>query len=715
MIEFIESLAGQETALVWLQMYVPLLVKSGLILGAAGIVTHVLRNSAAALRHLVWVAAVVGILVLPVLGGLMPKIAVPALPSVAESSAAAAPVSASRMVYRSSDAPVSSRATASRSTRVATGGSSLAGPSTAGAGDEVSASGLAAVAANLRAVPWTVWVFVTWLAGTLFLLSRLLFSHISAWALVRGSHIVHDDAWHLALESHSRRMGINRRVRLRKCDWLDVPVTVGSIRPAIVLPEEASDWDDETRDAVMLHELAHVRRLDCLSQTMVETVRALFWVNPLSWMAESAMRVERERACDDLVITSGTRASTYAQTLLELAGSIRGRDRTSAAMMAMARRSDLEGRLLDILDSGPRLRNVNRVGAALAIAIVLSVVMPVAALTPASDGQLEPLAALAEPVEPVVFEIAEPPAIAETGIATSAVSAAQLAAAMAQIEANGIAKGFVDEVMIDVAEAMEQVEIELAEAGIMFESGAISFATAPAQGDTLTIDQIIELAKHGVDADYIEELRQMGYADLSFETLMSFARHGVDAELVRSLESLGYGGASADRVVSLVRHGIDEDDIAEYAAIGYTGLSLEELVELARHGVDADDMSEFIDAGLAGLGAKDYVQLARHGVDAELAVALRESGYADVTVERIVDLSRHGLEAECVAAYNEAGFGRFSLDALLTFERRGVDADFLEELAREGLTDLTVEQIVKLNDHGISADYIKKVTGKGNK
>jgi hypothetical protein len=107
-------------------------------------------------------------------------------------------------------------------------------------------------------------------------------------------------------------------------------------------------WSDERRQSVLLHELAHIRRHDCRVQLVAQAACALYWFNPLVWTAASHLRSERERACDDQVLHFGAQASSYAAHLLDIARELRPSLRPSAAL-AMARPSDLEGRLLSVL------------------------------------------------------------------------------------------------------------------------------------------------------------------------------------------------------------------------------------------------------------------------------------------------------------------------------------------------------------------------------
>src|SRR5947208_3578480 len=141
-----------------------------------------------------------------------------------------------------------------------------------------------------------------------------------------------------------RDLGIRREVVLLGSDEIDVPITAGILDPKIILSPQSAAWSETRRNAVLCHELAHVKRLDALTQLIAAIVCALYWLNPLVWLAVRAMRAERERACDDYVLARGTSASEYAHELLEIVTMLRRPQPTAA--LAMARRSQLEGRVL---------------------------------------------------------------------------------------------------------------------------------------------------------------------------------------------------------------------------------------------------------------------------------------------------------------------------------------------------------------------------------
>jgi HEAT repeat protein len=159
------------------------------------------------------------------------------------------------------------------------------------------------------------------------------------------------------------------------------------VRSAVLLPSDADDWSDERRQVVLLHELAHVKRRDCLTQMLAQVACAIYWFNPLIWAAARQLRMERERACDDQVLDAGTKASDYADHLLDIARSFRSAGCSSLAAVAIARRSQLEGRLLAILDPSLSRRGLNRIASMTVGLIVMLVVLPLAAIRPSAQAQ----------------------------------------------------------------------------------------------------------------------------------------------------------------------------------------------------------------------------------------------------------------------------------------------------------------------------------------
>jgi beta-lactamase regulating signal transducer with metallopeptidase domain len=323
------ALLGESGAAAYL---LDLAVKGTVILMLAGGLSLVMRRASASLRHLVWSVAIGAVLVLPVLTPLMPSWGVPGLPKIERS---AAPTAESAPLIESAEPPAERILTppskdtgaeqASQEFRVARVGETPAVGSNAGSTDRLTGAGAGlAIAAGL----------------------------IRTWQLARSAREVRSGNLARTVESLSDEMGLGRSVTLLRCSGPCMPMTWGVVQPRVLLPADAEEWPEARLRAVVLHELAHVKRWDYVTQLLARLTCGLYWFNPLVWLAAGRLRVERELACDDQVLRKGSRASEYAGHLLDMARSLKTSPLSGVTTVAMARPSQLSGRLLAVLDAG---------------------------------------------------------------------------------------------------------------------------------------------------------------------------------------------------------------------------------------------------------------------------------------------------------------------------------------------------------------------------
>ncbi|MBV9991346.1 MAG: M56 family metallopeptidase [Alphaproteobacteria bacterium] len=204
---------------------------------------------------------------------------------------------------------------------------------------------------NMETRDIAVALLIAWSLGALWVLSRLALGGIALSALRRNSKP------HALASSDLPRLDTRgRECELRLAAGEDGPITWGVFKPVILLPHSAARWPRARLQAVLLHELAHVRRRDGLTQLLAFVVCALLWPNPLAWLAARSLRREAEIAADDQVIVSGVRPSAYAGELLGLASEFRGR---RGLAVAMAGQSALEARVKSALAPNPSRSGVS--------------------------------------------------------------------------------------------------------------------------------------------------------------------------------------------------------------------------------------------------------------------------------------------------------------------------------------------------------------------
>jgi beta-lactamase regulating signal transducer with metallopeptidase domain len=151
------------------------------------------------------------------------------------------------------------------------------------------------------------------------------------------------------LDELAAAAGVNRAVDLLVHEDVDVPITCGFRRSAIILPSDAPTWQRDALRRALVHELEHVRRLDWWTLLTARTLCGVYWFNPLAWLAYRQLSLEAERACDDAVVQR-EESTLYADQLVSLARRLSARH--ARPTLAMANRSDLAHRVSAILNRG---------------------------------------------------------------------------------------------------------------------------------------------------------------------------------------------------------------------------------------------------------------------------------------------------------------------------------------------------------------------------
>ncbi|MGH9581957.1 MAG: M56 family metallopeptidase, partial [Bryobacteraceae bacterium] len=223
---------------------------------------------------------------------------------------------------------------------------------------------IGASAATSQAGIWTDWpraALFVWLAGSFVFVLRWFIG----WSIVAGKSRrfvrIDDAGWNADLESAAGLLGMpGIRVTLRE-GKITSPAASGVFSHSILLPEDARNWDPFRRRTVLLHEVAHIRRRDCLWQQIAALACALFWFHPLVWRVAARLAREQELACDDLALSAGINRRAYAALLLHAAQEISSGDLFACAFRGQCRATHLRARFANILEA-PGNRRVSRHG-----------------------------------------------------------------------------------------------------------------------------------------------------------------------------------------------------------------------------------------------------------------------------------------------------------------------------------------------------------------
>jgi beta-lactamase regulating signal transducer with metallopeptidase domain len=247
-------------------------VKGSILIVAAWSMTRVFPRMSAALRHLIWASALGGLVLMPALVRVVPTLQSRFVPTI--------PVVTAIQTAQIDGTPAAARPALPADTRMkasAVGDERVVAPSTP-----------AAPATRLvarRSIDLQRWFPIAWAVVAAALLLRMIFGRLRLAMLARDARVVDDGDWLLLTQRLALRLDISRPVTLLRSDRACVPMTWGLVYPTVLLPADADTWTTERRTIVLLHELAHVNRLDAFTQFVAQIATAVFWFNPLSWLA----------------------------------------------------------------------------------------------------------------------------------------------------------------------------------------------------------------------------------------------------------------------------------------------------------------------------------------------------------------------------------------------------------------------------------------------
>jgi beta-lactamase regulating signal transducer with metallopeptidase domain len=233
--------------------------------------------------------------------------------------------------------------------------------------------------ADVGGFPWAVPLLGLWLFGVWVVASGIVGGALRvAWIGWQSRPVTTGRVATLSA-AIAEELGL-RDVRVLLGPSTAMPMTWGLLRPTVLLPEGAESWPVDQLDAALRHELAHARRRDTLTQLIADIGCALYWFNPLAWLAAHRLRVEREHACDDEVLASGSKPSDYATQLLDMTRALRAARLTAMAAIPMARPSQLRDRLEAVLDEDRVRGRLSRPARARGWAAGFLLALPVAML-----------------------------------------------------------------------------------------------------------------------------------------------------------------------------------------------------------------------------------------------------------------------------------------------------------------------------------------------
>ncbi len=508
------------------------------------------------------------------------------------------------------------------------------------------------------------WIFNLWLAGVAAISLVQLGGLGRVRRLSRQGRPAGEETQALARDL-GRRLGIHRAVTLLESAAVAVPAVVGWLRPVVLVPASTlAGLAPRQLEAILAHELAHVRRHDYLVNLFQAVVETLLFYHPAVWWVSARMRHERELCCDDLAVAVCGDRLGYARALVELEG-LRG----AAPRLAMAASGgSLAGRVRRLV-SGPE-RSSRRPWAAGLLALAL---LPAgAAVQVACSGATARQSHHGAASQPVRTWTAESQGDRLRLTLDSRTSFWRRWTSVDDYplsQLSGLARG--TDVRFELRRSAGTIRLQGKYDGRRGE-GTFTFAADPALAEEIGASpsdlRLLELAVYDVPASYVHEMRELGYGR----------------------PSPSHGPSSFKDYVRW-----------HFQALGGTlerSASIQQLEELHTRGVTPEFAHAIQESGFRDISSSDLVTLRDHGIDSAYVQGLSATGYALRIPFRVVEFHDHGITPEWLRGVVEAGYKNATPDELISMHVHGLDAESLRKAGSQGR--LSPEELISLQARG---------------
>lgn len=519
------------------------------------------------------------------------------------------------------------------------------------------------VHAPLPRIDWLTCTVWAWFGGVLVFALRAL----GGWILLERLH--REKSEPLAANLARRclqlqdRLGLTRTVRYLHTRLVGAPAVMGWFRPVVLIPVTAlTGLSPEQLEAVIAHELAHIKRLDCFVNLFQIAAETVLFYHPAVWWVSNCIRAERENCCDDIAVSVCGNAGDYARALTMMESW-----RAAPALVLAANGGSLRSRVGRLLGVEAITRSIPRGG--LAAVGVLCAAGALFATTTAnrvfndiSDNDAAETQYLPDP----------PPAPHAPAIAYASMSCPRAAhaesvtmIAMAANEAHADPEPAQDPQPAPEENSKDSYIAGLQAAGLK----------------DLTVDQIVALKVQDVTPDYVRQMRAAGF-DTSVHDLIGMKVQGITPEYVKEMRAAGANPDTHDLIGMKVQ-----------------GITPEYVRDIRATGLNPD--------------THDLIALKVQGVTPEYVRKVRADYGKDVTVHQIIAMKVQGIDPSLAAQFRNAGLSGISLHQLIALKVQGVTPDYIRNLQAAGFNDLKIHDVIEAKVQGITPDFIRSVRSHG--
>jgi beta-lactamase regulating signal transducer with metallopeptidase domain len=479
-------------------------------------------------------------------------------------------------------------------------------------------TGFAAAAASLPSVNWIVCFAAAWLAGVLAFALRAL----GGWMLVQ--RLYRNERQPLAPLLSARcaalqeSLGISRKVQFFLSSAIDAPAVIGWFRPVVLLPFTAlTGLSPEQLEAILVHELAHIRRFDCFVNLFQIAAETLLFYHPAVWWVSRMIRAERENCCDDLAVAACGDVGVYARALTVVESW-----RAMPALVVAANSSSLKLRIERLLGLKAMATNVSSVGiAALGLICAAGVLLAGSALRPNPKSSITTTAAVHTRIEAIGnswIAAAEPhpaPRI-QSAAAADPVPATDAAAEQKSKPSPTPAPKTSTEASPDSSSYIDG----LRDAGLK----------------NIDVNQLIALKIQGVTPQYIRDIRSTGLAP-DIGEIIAMKVQGVTPDYIRKVRD-AWPGTNIGEIIAMKVQGVSASDASSFRSVGLADLNVGQLIAFRVQGITPEYVRSLQGAGLTDLTAGNIIAAKVQGITPEFIQKVRSHGFTNLTLHQLIGL-----------------------------------------------------------------------------
>ncbi len=470
-----------------------------------------------------------------------------------------------------------------------------------------------------------------------------------------------------------RKMGLKRMIRYCECLRLDAPAVLGWFRPVVLLPARAlTGLSEEQIEAVIAHELAHIRRLDCFVNLFQIGVETLLFYHPAVWWVSRRIRTERENCCDDEAIAVCGNAVNYARAL-----TLMEEWRATPSLMMAANRSPLSQRVLRLLGlDGPAGR--------LRVAGLAAGVVCLAGALLAGNAFLGVAhAALGGKVNPNQAQERNSLAVAQEQGSSSVI-------VVRPANGSAPAKHFTstEQASKDKDKGKEKEQSSSSDAN---KKESYLDAMEAAGFKNLSADELIAMKTQGVTPSYVKEIRDLGMKPTADE-FVGMRVQGITPEYIREMRSIA-PNLSVDELIGMKVQGITPQYASELRQLGVKA-DPDNLIGMKVQGITPDYVR-----GMQAIGLKpdsdELIGMKVQGITPDYIRAMQATGLKP-DVDGLIGMKVQGVTPEYVKSLQAEGFKDLDSDEIIGAKVQGITPEFIEKARKHGFQNLTLEKLIAL-------------------